>query len=580
MNFDPLFKRISFLLFTLFTLHSLSAQDMAAAVDIVGPTQDSVIINVLNLPEQITPVSFSKVEPSYRYFYIYGDGDFGFFEGITDQKHSATHRYPFEFGTPTATPYHARAYGIGIYSNGDRPPRPTKTNLINSPSDPSLGGTIENTAIIEQDSFLKLLPHAQAKIGEPLIFVIAVTNTLTEPINNAQLLLLLESEVEEIVTSQKGLSVVNPTGTYSKFPIKEVLVHSNNVGKRVKLYESSVLPQTKNEFQRILAFDVNDLLPNQEQHVFLELQVDSLMFNAFNGKNKGRVKFTAVLHTQDENLLQVNLLSNEQATYLSNLGLGASLGRMSQIAPDSVYNYVALNDSTEISDSGDNGEITAVGNYLAMTTNNISLVKEHDPNFLKAVGCECAPQGEPNKLLVTLHAENDGQGEVYDVYFDMELPAGLTASDIIGEPLAHHPFREDDTVSSKDSITYTILDPQNVRWHMRSQFIESIVKYGPDDPRTYAEIQFELSTDMPLQSLDSLLITCVRFNNLANAPVCTYPVPVSLIQEANGDLAEVLTCVECPEDNGTSSSWPWWYWLLLILLILLLILLVVFLLRR
>lgn len=568
-----------------FTYFSIAAQDMTATFDPAGPTQDSMTISVINLPAQIVPVSFDKVTPSYRYFYIYGDGDFSFHEGITEQKHSTNHRYPFPGSagpTPTATPYFARAYGVGIYSNGDRPPKPTRTNLIMSPSDATLGGTIQTTKIVEQDSFLRLLPHAQAKMGEPLVYVIAITNPLEEVIDNAQLLLLFESEVEEIVTSKKGVSVVNPTGTYAQFPVKEVLVHSNNVSRRVKLYESSLLPQTQNEFQRILAFDVNNLVPNQEQHVFLELEVDSTMFGAFKGTNKGQVNFTAVLHTQDQDLQQINLLSPAQASYISNLGLSGSLARMSEIAPDSVYNYIQTSDSTAILGNGDNGEVNANGNFIAVTTSNISLVKEHDPNFLKAVGCECSPQGEANKLFVTLHAENDGQGDVFDVYFDMELPAGLRATDITGTPIAHHPFRDDATVSSIDSIEFIVLDDQHVRWHMRSQFIQPLSKFGPDDPRTYAEIQFELSTDMALKSLDSLLITCVRFNSLSNAPVCTYPVAVDLVENASGELAEILSCVECPEngngDNG--GDWPWWYWVLLILLILLLLLLIIYLARR
>lgn len=584
MKFSPSISSVLIILFSCLTLSPILAQDMSVSSNPVGATQDSVVISVLNLPQQITPVSFAKVTPSYRYFYIYGDGDFAFYDNITEEKHSSNHRYPFPATggpTPSAERYHARAYGVGIYSNGDRPPRPTKTNFFTSPSDATLGGSVENTQVIEQDSFLKLLPHAQAKVGEPLIYVIAVTNPLEVPINNAQLLLLFESEIEEIVTTQKGLSVVNPTGDFGSFPVKEVLVHSDNVGERVKLYESTLQAQTQSQFQRIMAFDVDNLLPNSEQHIFLELEVDSVMFNSFQGTNKGQVKFTAVLHTQDQELLQLNLLNSGQQTYITNLGLDQSLTRMAAASPDSVYNYIRLTDSTSIETNGDSGEVSAFGNYLAMTTSNISLVKEHDPNFLKAIGCNCSPQGERNKLFVTLHAENDGQGEVFDVYFDMELPEGLTAADVVGTPIAHHPFRDDATVTSIDSISYTVIDERNIQWHMRSQFIESITKYGPDDPRTYAEIQFELSTDLPLKSLDSLLITCVRFNKLSNTPVCTYPVAVSLLDNVDGELAEILTCVECPEGNDDGGdNWPWWYWLLLLLLILILLWLIIYLIRR
>lgn len=97
---------------------------------------------------------------------------------------------------------------------------------------------------------------------------------------------------------------------------------------------------------------------------------------------------------------------------------------------------------------------------------NILLVKEYDFNFFKVVGCECFLQGEVNKLFVMLYVENDGQGDVFDVYFDMEFFVGFCVIDIIGILIVYYLFCDDVMVSFIDLIEFIVFDDQYVCWYM------------------------------------------------------------------------------------------------------------------
>ena len=118
-----------------------------------------------------------------------------------------------------------------------------------------------------------------------------------------------------------------------------------------------------------------------------------------------------------------------------------------------------------------------------------------------------------------------------------------------------------------------------MRWTFTNQFLRSVQELGIGDERTYVELAFLAFTDADPVTLDSVLQACVRFNDLTNEALCTYPVPVLMISSEDSATAELLNCETCKEDPGTNSTaWPWWWWLVLILIFLLVF--VVFWLRR
>lgn len=547
-----------------------SAQTFSHQSGVIGKA-DSVVFTLKDLPAQITPVAFQQVTPSYRYFYIFGDGDFSIAHNIKTD-HTTAHRYPL--AATAGDDYFARAYGIGIYSNGDRPPRPSRTGLISSPTNGGLGPVAPKKQLVDTTAFLHLFPHAEAKIGEPLMYVLSFRNRLNTPIVNSDLYLFFEGEISEVLTDKFGKETLKKTGAFGQFPVKETLVHTERASNRVKYFATALPPATQTRYKRALAFRVNNLAPGEEERIFLEFTVDSLNFAAFSGKNKARVDFSAVLYTQDSELLQQSFISEDKRDFLSKIGFAALTEQLAGAVPDRIYDYNSSTDSTLVNEEGgDNGEVSPFGNVLDVFTDEVSLVKGHDPNFLYAAACACPNNTGRNQLFITLHAENDGQAPVSQVYFDMELPVGLTAADIVGRPIAHHPFRADAEVNSLDSISFEVLDDKHVRWHFRSLHVPSILEYGPGDPRTYVEISFMAFTDAAPASLDSLLTTCVRFDMLTNEPVCTYPVAVSLVGNPDADaaLSELLTCGTCADDPNLGACTFWglscWVWGLLLLLL-------------
>lgn len=537
---------------------------------------DSIVFTLKDLPTQITPVSFVTVEPSYRYFYIFGDGNFSIAHNIK-ADHTTAHRYPAPL-TSGPSGYFARAYGIGIYSNGDRPPRPSRTGLVASTTNTGVYGSVApKKQMVDTTAFLHLFPHAEAKMGEPLIYVLSFRNRLSTTITNSDLYLFFDGEIREVLTDKTGKATEVKTNKFGRFPVKETLIHTQRASNRGKYYGAALPAATQTQYKSALAFNISNLAPGEEERIFLEFTVDTLNFAAFNGKNKGKVDFSAVLYTQDQQLLEQQFISEPKRLFLSKLGFDALTGRLSEATPDRIYNYNPATDSTAIGTNGDNGEVSAFGNVLDVFTHSVGLVKGHDPNFLHAAACACPNTQGRKKLFITLHAENDGQAPVSHVYFDMELPDGLKASDIVGRPYAHHPMRADALVNSLDSISFTVLDDKHVRWHFRSLDVPSIQEYGTGDPRTYVEISFTAFTDVDPSALDSLLITCVRFDSPTSEPVCTYPVAVSQVSDGDLDapLSELLGCGTCTDDPSPSPCifWglPCWVWGLLLVLLFLIV---------
>lgn len=559
-------------------MSSIAAQIFTHQSGVSGKA-DSIVFTLKDLPTQTKVVATEDVKPSFRYFYIFGDGNFSIANNIKTD-HTTAHRYPDPLSFASVPPgYFTRAYGIGIYSNGDRPPRPSRTGMVSSTTNTGVYGPVApKQRMVDTTAFLHLFPHADAKMGEPLIYVLSFRNRLPTTISNSDLYVFFDGEIREVLTDKTGKATEVKTNKFGSFPLKETLVHTSRADNRGKYYATALPPATRTQYKSALAFNINNLAPGEEERIFLEFTVDSLNFAAFNGKNKAKVDFSAVLYTQDQALLQQQFIGDRDAAFLSKIGFSELAVQLAENAPDRIYSYNALRDSTVIGENGDSAEVSAFGSVLDVFTHSVSLVKGHDPNFLHAAACSCPNTQGRKKLFITLHAENDGQAPVSQVYFDMTLPDGLTASDIVGRPYAHHPMRADSEINSLDSISFTVLDDKHVRWHFRSLHIPSIQEYGTGDPRTFVEISFMAFTDVEPSTLDNQLITCVRFDSPTNEPVCTYPVKVSLVGDTDLDttLSGLMDCGTCAEDPNPSpcTFWglPCWVWGLLLALLILIVL--------
>jgi hypothetical protein len=563
--------------FLFLTLSSLSAQQLLSTAGTKVELKDSVNHRLIDLPKLIPVVSVDTVTPYYRLFYIYGDGGFDFSKTANGVEHNAPHRYPV--ANPSAsTNYTARVYSLSTYSNGLPPPPRMQSNPFPSPTDPAIPPAVQQKSVVDTNRLLKIFPHAEAKKGEPLVYVVAFKNNTRATLGSATLYLLYEGEIREISTSKKGEAVISKPGNFSRFPVTDVLVQTNNAFTRVNLYGSQLNAPLLNQYQKMLAFNVSQLAPGQEGHVFVEYTVDSLNFTTFNGKNRAETDFTAILVSHDANFVPPTPLDNQQSAFLNQLIFDTTMARANAFPSDGVYNYLQPQDLTTFEQNGgDNGEVPAGGTVVDLFTNTISFVKEHDPNFLRAEACPCPQDQQRRKLFLTLHAENDGLGTVSSVFFDLALPPGLLADDIVTTPVSYHPYRPD--LNSDDHVNFTKIDDSHVRWTFTNQFLRSVQELGIGDERTYVELAFLAFTDADPVTLDSVLQACVRFNDLTNEALCTYPVPVLMISSEDSATAELLNCETCKEDPGTNSTaWPWWWWLVLILIFLLVF--VVFWLRR
>ena len=100
----------------------------------------------------------------------------------------------------------------------------------------------------------------------------------------------------------------------------------------------------------------------------------------------------------------------------------------------------------------------------------------------------------------------------------MALPDGISADDVIGTPVSYHPYNP--ALNSDDFIAFGKIDDKNIRWSFTNQQVRSVQEFGVGDPRTFVEVQFVAFTDLEPSSLDSILQTCIRFNDLSNDPLC------------------------------------------------------------
>jgi hypothetical protein len=123
-------------------------------------------------------------------------------------------------------------------------------------------------------------------------------------------------------------------------------------------------------------------------------------------------------------------------------------------------------------------------------------------------------------------------------------------------------------------VRFDSLAPDSIRWTFVNLRLQGTPVYGVGDPRTYAQVQFHLYSDVPPADLPPME-ACIRFKYRGDtlAPIYSEAVKVDLLSAAEAQPG-LLSCAvkSCATDPiPPNDGWPCWLrWLLVILLLLLL----------
>ncbi|MEL7425391.1 MAG: hypothetical protein AAFN81_20550, partial [Bacteroidota bacterium] len=415
------------------------------------------------------------------------------------------------------------------------------------------------TEVVDSNRYLKIMRHVQVKPGDPFITVLSLRNP-TDITLNGQLFFLHDGQIRTVSKTE-----TTPSTNYSTYKIHENFMYRPDLAG-TNTYHYSKLGALGNHYKGMILREITNLRPGEEVHFFVNLEGDTLMNSVFDATTMAEMDFGLALGTfSDDNGYPV-LTPQDLQSELSTIQLATLVGGIGTqgVQPDSVTTYQVGSDTsfTQPSISSPQSGASILLDYYVSTA---SLVKSHDPNFMAMEACACQEQQDRYQIFTTVQCENTGFGETTNIYMDIKLPAGVTADDVVVTPEAYHPFN-----GPADDITMIKLGPDSIRWQLLNFGIEGTPIHGVGDPRTFANVKFNMYSSVKPESLDSIH-ACIRFDDLSNDPVCTVPVAVTMID--TGDQNAVLTCEvnSCSDDPG-STPWPWWYWLILILIILLLLL--------
>ena len=505
---------------------------------------------IIELPKLKAKTKLVPTTPFYKHTILFGDGTFRFFN--SGEKGSINHTYGDS--QEVGGNYTVRSYSSGAYSDEEDDVPDMKIRI---PSPGGLGAAT-SVEVVDDNRYIKIMRHVEIKPGDTLINVLSVRNPDTTTFSG-QLFFFYNGR----------LSVVNRKNReelpdYSIFNIGEKLFYRPEIGG--KTYAYSNLPTAlKNQYAKLLLMEIDDLPPGEEVHFFIETEGDASMMDLFDATVKAEMNFGLALNIFDPN--RVSLVPDSLRNELASLDLGSFFnsitGEVPPIQADTVTIYEVDTDTTLASQSSYISPNT-IFNIVDYYTSTASLVKSHDPNYMRMESCACQEEADLYQVFTTIHCENDGYGETSNIYMDVKLPAGIKASDIVVKPISYHPFG-----GPGDQISMEILAEDSIRWKLENFGIEGTPIHGVGDPRTYAEVQFNMYSHKDPILLDSVY-ACIRFDDLSKDPVCTIPVAVSLV---GAELSKgVLSCTVGECDDYTPPppfSFPWWVWLLLILLVML-----------
>jgi hypothetical protein len=546
--------------------------------DLPGPAVEFTY----ELPALTKIEGYKSKQPYYRHLFIFGDGNFRI-----DTSHllsyKAAHDYNAVFSA-FLTNYYARSYSAGIYSDdGDEPPR----HKI-GPIPPPDSGSVRFAEVVDPGRYLKVVRSVDVKPGDPFVTIISVKHpgeslpgTVRTPLRG-QLFFFYNGKMREvsklrkhsplkggIIGTETEVEPATPVNLpFSEFAVAE-LFHYLPEAASSQAFHYSNFTTAKDQFQNVLALDINGLPADTEMHFFLEMEGSEAMNDQFDPKTKVEIDFLAVLGAVD-NPQESPFTPGTPQDLLSEIqqaGIDTLLPQLGQSPIDSAHTYQAQEDASSVAFDLTTGLAATTNRILDAYKSTATLVNVHDPNFLLLESCACQDNQDRYQIFSTVQCENEGYGTTTNVFIDLKLPAGITASDIVPRPLSYHPAQ-----ASATNIELVQLAADSIRWQWSNLGLQGTAEHGVGDPRTYAQLQFHMYSSIRPEDLPPMQ-ACIRFNDPEGVEVCTEAVLINLLTDA-ADLPEPLSCQvgECSDDPNPPNSWPWWLWLLLLLLLVLLLL--------
>ncbi|MEM1214806.1 MAG: hypothetical protein AAGJ82_03930, partial [Bacteroidota bacterium] len=494
-------------------------------------------------------------KPFYKHTLIFGDGNFRFTN--SEEKGVFKHLYGSTNSNGIES-YRARVYSSGIYGTLGDPP----TKLEAPPIDTS-SLDIAMTQTVDNDRYIKILRNVQVKPGDPFITVLSLRNP-TETSLNGNLFFLYDGKMRITAGKEEKAS-----SSFSQFAIEDNLFYRGDIFGGTTSYFYSTSGQLKEVFKKVMLVSVAEFPPGEEVHFFVETIGDTIMMKDFKGTEQAKLDFALALSV-DNGSDAPNYMTADDSAAFAKTQLQSFANTLSpfsdavQIQPDSTKVFSIQGDSSSITGNG-SPYIGTDQRFVDYTTSTARLVKVHDPNFMLLESCACQGKEERYLINATVQCENSGYATTSNVYIDIKLPAGITKDDIFATPLSYHPYN-----SPSDMISMIELTNDSIRWELENFGLEGTPIHGVDDPRTFANVQFQLFSSVPPDELAPIQ-ACIRFDKLSSDPVCTTPTTVNLRTE-NG---EFLNCeaYECENIPTSEDGWPIWIWIVIIFLIILAIIL-------
>jgi hypothetical protein len=576
-----LFLSLSLISSSLFS-QQLDVRDL----DRFDPGNDTMLISANQMP-RIIPLAGLDTLPFYTYTYIFGDGSF-----TTRRDSLVTHIYDAgklsELGlinpttgggpaNPTVSIYFVDSYGGGQEPPGLTIPQDTTLEKDELPSQITRPPSSVSRMVEIQKYYPESLPEqsvvdtgfirmqantAGIRPGDTIAFILSFKNRLPDlEIPNGTIHLFYNgridkrSEMESRQVVEKSSPGTTPAPEFGQFHFRKDMLYFSNLNRFAKPFPSQTI-----HFKDVLSYNFFEVFPGEELRVFIEYAVDTIMWEAIQGRETGKVSFFAVM----------------TAAYSPN-------------QPNPPYpNDILDLDNTELAllDSFDtNGFLEEMGaelqsNFQVLDAEYVTfdLVKSHDPNQMTIEACQCPGEGR-NTLLCTAQFVNDGSSYTQNVIVDVEIPEELDFGtlEVIGYPEVIDQFADSEFLISTENSTRTY------RFEMTNFALRSTQNFGAGHPRTQGQIIFTISTrtnaaveDVPTMS------ACITFDKNFEETYCTPPVrPVTSVA-LDGENASLLDCKACPE--AVEPALPsddilcdWFCKLILLIVALLLIILVIYL---
>lgn len=535
-------------LFVLFLMQCWTAGRLAAQVEIAldqgaSLSNDTVVLTVTGHGKYLDPPQSDTFVPHVRFLYIFGDGNF--LNGVKDSVQK--YRYPYTLGALPST-FDVRTYHTPIYSGGKPPPK--RVAPITPPASIPASPNIKQVVAPGRNIYLQR--NQDVSKNDTVVSIVSFKNRTTDTISGNIFLFFNDKLVVE-EKMEDGSIKKTPLSDNALFKVNESMVYSPKVNPETYLLEGI----SANGFENAAMLGYSRLAPQEEIHLFLEMEHDSTMFAAFTGEKKITTDLLAVMTAFEQFPLADSITENERAL-LSKLNFNNFLELLNIDNID-----IVLNSQQSVPDFL--GDIAT--NILDISLMTPQLVKAHDPNQVIAEACACTDKNGVQKVVITVDCENDGSAPTEIVIIEVFIPAQLDFNSIAAQPISYLPAL---SLTGPRSITMTKdAARRSITWTMRGFHLmgNQVVGYG--HPLSQGQIVFTALTNagVALSAIDPIH-ACIRFSSAADAEVvCTPKAAVQAIWDGPDTQGQLQCLDDCKCPPPKIPRWLWYVLVALILLI-------------